>query len=54
MEALRIERSEEMEVQETEIQSEESPVGEHKSSGEVEIATQHLQVQIRTMRLALQ
>ena len=54
LEAVKIERSEKIEIQGTEIQSEEPPVGEHESRGEVEIAVQHVQAQMRTMRLALQ
>ena len=36
------------------IMPEESPVGEHKSNGEVENAAQIVQSQLRTLRLGLQ
>ena len=54
IEAVKRERSEKIEIQKVEIQCEESPVGEHKSNGDVEIAIQHVRAQIRTMRLGLQ
>merc|ERR1712185_638927 len=41
-------------AEDTEILSEESPVGEHASNGAVEKAIQDVQAQIRTMRLAIQ
>ena len=49
IEAVKRERSENID-----IQCEGSPVGEHKSNGEVEVTIQDIQAQVRTMRLGLQ
>ena len=50
IDAANNERAEEIET----MMSEESPVGEHRSNGEVENAIRSVQVQMRTMRLAFQ